>query len=362
MVTGDFLATAGRVLLLRRGRDGAPAVRAHPPGAAAHLPVVAAVPRAVRRGQPVSRRARRGARALQPRCARPPPTRRRAATRDLLDARAADPPRRASRWRRSPTASSASSRSAWRWPERRASSCSTSPPPGCRPRSGASWSALLAALPAAHGLRPDRARPRHRAARRRARDRDAQRPRAQGGHARPRSRTTPRSRRSTWGAPADVVATPRADSARARADPRRRGARRLLRPRARRAGRVAHARARRDRGGRPQRHGQDDAVQRDHGTGAGVRQRAARRRGDPRAAAQRDHRARRRLRAAGAPRLAVALRRRAPAARLARQPRPLDASSASTGRSRGWPSGSATAAPSCRAASSRCWRSRARCC
>ena len=44
--------------------------------------------------------------------------------------------------------------------------------------------------------------------------------------------------------------------------------RRPLRPRPRAAGCVAHARARRARGRRPQRHGQDHAVQRDHRPGA----------------------------------------------------------------------------------------------
>ena len=47
-----------------------------------------------------------------------------------------------------------------------------------------------------------------------------------------------------------------------------RQSRRLLRPRPRAAGRVAVARPRRARRGRPQRHGQDDALQRHHRPGA----------------------------------------------------------------------------------------------
>ena len=100
---------------------------------------------------------------------------------------------------------------------------------------------------------------------------------------------------------------------------RDRAARRLLRPRARAAGGLAHPGSRRARRRRPQRHGQDDAVQRHHRAWC---------------AASRQHPAhaarscsacrpiaitelRRRLRAAGPPRLAVAHRRRAPAARRA---------------------------------------------
>ena len=125
-------------------------------------------------------------------------TRRAQATDELLervrlDAVARAPGRRACR-----TASSASSRSAWRWPARRASSCSTSRPPACRRPSGASWSRSSTALPAAHRLRHHRARPRRRAARRRAGHHHAQRPGAQARHAAARSRTTPRCRRSTW--------------------------------------------------------------------------------------------------------------------------------------------------------------------
>ena len=55
------------------------------------------------------------------------------------------------------------------------------PAAGLSPAERRELVALLASLPRAHGLRADRARPRHRAARRRARDRDAQRPRAEAG-------------------------------------------------------------------------------------------------------------------------------------------------------------------------------------
>ena len=121
-ITGDFPPTAGRVYVLRRGHHRAAALRAHPPGVAAHLSVLAAVPR------PVSVRdnlflavARRHARPLLASCgraaaiasdaSRPP----RSAERVRLDA-----PRRPAGVRARRTASSASSKSAWRWPARRA--------------------------------------------------------------------------------------------------------------------------------------------------------------------------------------------------------------------------------------------------
>ena len=44
-------------------------------------------------------------------------------------------------------ASSASSRSRWRWPARRASSCSTSRPPACRRRSARELIEILTSLP-----------------------------------------------------------------------------------------------------------------------------------------------------------------------------------------------------------------------
>jgi branched-chain amino acid transport system ATP-binding protein len=79
---------------------------------------------------------------LRPRAAHPS----RVATADLLDASAS----RTSRTRTSPrsrTASSASSRSAWRSPARRGSSSSTSPPPASRPRERRELVLLLGALP-----------------------------------------------------------------------------------------------------------------------------------------------------------------------------------------------------------------------
>ena len=111
---------------------------------------------------------------------------------------------------------------------------------------------------------------------------------------------------------------------------------------------------------RPQRHGQDDALQRDHRAGAGAA--AACGSAASRSSACRPTRsraARHRLRAAGPARLALAQRRRdaAPggAATGAR-------SSASTRCSRAWPSARPMAARSSPAASSRCSRSAARCC
>ena len=66
-----------------------------------------------------------------------------------------------------------------------------------------------------HGLHHHRARPRRRAARGRAGHRDAQRPRAEARHARPRSRATPRCRRSTSAeAATDALVLPRAAGAR----------------------------------------------------------------------------------------------------------------------------------------------------
>ena len=171
-------------------------------------------------------------------------------------------------------------------------------------------------------------------------------PRAQARHARPRSRTTPRCRRSTWAEQAPL-------------DPRD--------PEPGRHYGRAHAL-------------QGVSLALDHGVLAvvgrngmgkttlcnaitglvrGHGQREARRRGDPRPGAERDHGEGRRLRAAGTAGVALAVGRRAPAPGSA--PRAHGRSSASTRRSRASPSARATAAPSCRAASSRCSRSRARC-
>ena len=124
--------------------------------------------------------------------------------------------------------------------------------------------------------------------------------------------------------------------------------------------RDGHRGRRRDR---PQRHGQDDALQRDHG------HRAAAARGlDPlrghgaaRQAVVQDRAGRDRLRPAGPAALPVALGRRAPAddprgARAAGAGRPRP----STSSSRASPSGSGSARRSSPAASSRCSRSAAR--
>ena len=113
-------------------------------------------------------------------------------------ARGASGPRRRHAWSaNSRMASSASSKSAWRWPARRASSCSTSRRRGCRRASAANW-CRSSALPVAYRLRHHRARPRCGAARGRERHRHAQRPHLQGGHARRRSRATPKCSASIW--------------------------------------------------------------------------------------------------------------------------------------------------------------------
>ena len=98
-------------------------------------------------------------------------------------------------------------------------------------------------------------------------------------------------------------------------DPDRREARRLLRPGARAAGGLPPPRSRGHGGGGQERHGQDDALQRDHGPRPRVGQRAARRRGDPGTAAPCHHQPGRGVRAAGPARVAVAHRGRAPAPR-----------------------------------------------
>ena len=115
---------------------------------------------------------------------------------------------------------------------------------------------------------------------------------------------------------------------------------------------------------RSQRHGQVDAVQHAHGPRHPERRHDPLRRRRPRRDATRtDRPARHRLRAPGPTAVPVADGRRAPA-----DARPQDTAAnggpprPSTTCSRASPSGDATAAPSCRAASSRCSRSRARCC
>ena len=125
-----------------------------------------------------------------------------------------------------------------------------------------------------------------------------------------------RCRRSTWGASTDGLVRRRRSRHGSRPVHRAggRGPRRLLRPCPRAAGREPVAGARRARHRRAQRHGQDHAVQRAHRAGAGARQRALRRRGDPGPGAQRDHAPRHRLRAAGPARVALALGRRDAAA------------------------------------------------
>ena len=249
-ITGDFPPTAGPRPLLRRGRHRAAALRAHPHGAAAHLPVVAAVPRPHGPRQPLPRRARRRARPLQLPAGRAPRTRRALATDDLLERVRLEPRRRQ---RRSPTLSHGQQRQ-----------LEIGMALAGAPR------LILFDEPAA-GLSPGRAARAGGAARRRCRahmgfvliehDLDialrvvervtvhAQRPRAQARHARARSRTTPRCRRSTWaeaGTDGLVLPPPRSTAGRGPIL-RGRAARRLLRPRPRAAGRLAHPRSRRAR-------------------------------------------------------------------------------------------------------------------
>ena len=236
------------------------------------------------------------------------------------------------------------------------------PAAGLSPAERARAGRAAARAAGAHELRPDRARPRHRAARGRARHRHAQRPRAEGRHARTRSRTTRRCRRSTWGAGTDglVRATSRDARQRRRRGPRWSSRLDVYYGRAHALQGVASTlRARRARHRRPQRHGQDDAVQRDHRlvpARGSVRWPARR---SSACAPQRDHAARHRLRAAGPARVAFADGRRdaAPGARGRRRDVERVYHVPAPGRAQ-----AATAAPSSPAASSRCWPSAARCC
>ena len=119
-ITGDFPPTAGRIHFFGEDITDAAAARAHPQGPAAHLPVLAAVSRPDGARQPLPRGARRRQRPLQL-----PGARARGARVDRRDQRPARAraPDRTSPTSASPTwrtASSASSRSAWRWPARRA--------------------------------------------------------------------------------------------------------------------------------------------------------------------------------------------------------------------------------------------------
>ena len=119
-ITGDFPPTAGRVRFFGEDVTAHAALRAHPHGHAAHLPVLAAVPRPHGAGQSFPRRARRRARALQLPAPAAAQHHARCRTDDLLERVRLDARGAISRCRRCRTASSASSRSAWRWPARRA--------------------------------------------------------------------------------------------------------------------------------------------------------------------------------------------------------------------------------------------------
>ena len=141
------------------------------------------------------------------------------------------------------------------------------------------------------------------------------------------------------------------------------GAQRLLRPQPCAARRRSDARARRAVARRPQRHGQDDAVQGDRRDCVPAASGSIRFMGEELIGRTPAEIARlglgyvpqgRRL----WPSLTVDEHLRLPPAGGRRDGR----SRASTTHFRGWPSGATTAATSSPAASSRCWRSRARCC
>ena len=160
-----------------------------------------------------------------------------------------------------------------------------------------------------------------------------------------------------------MARTARRRPPRLEADPASSGSAGLLRRVARAAGRVADARARRAVRRRPQRHGQDDALQHDRRPDRGALRRDPLRR--PRDLGAEPHEIVR----AGVgyvpqgrrlwPSLSVD-----ETLRLRRAPAPAampGRSNASIRRFRAWRSGATMAAASSRAASSRCWRSRARC-
>src|SRR5215831_8369673 len=101
-----------------------------------------------------------------------------------------------------------------------------------------------------------------------------------------RSKATPRSPRSTWAEAANELVLPPARRDRIGPGSAGRPAECLLWPRPRPAGRLLHPRPRHPRHRRPQRHGQDDAVQRHHRPGGRLRQHQARRCGERRFAAE----------------------------------------------------------------------------
>ncbi len=114
---------------------------------------------------------------------------------------------------------------------------------------------------------------------------------------------------------ADRSSRSRSSARRERGGPPGQGTERLLRALARAAGRGPHARSRGALGGRPQRHGQDHALQRHHGPGE-ILQRVdtLRRRGAHQPQARRHSAPRHRLRPTRAPAVAVADRGGAPPA------------------------------------------------
>ena len=132
-ITGDFPPTLGHDPLLRRGRDRLPALRAHPPRAcAAPIRFPRCSPASPSRTMSISPAAasRAGASRSSGRSAA---RRADAGGRAARAGGASDRRSRIARSPNSPTASSASSKSRWRSPARRASSCSTSRPPGLSP-------------------------------------------------------------------------------------------------------------------------------------------------------------------------------------------------------------------------------------
>ena len=196
-ITGDFPPTSRARAVLRRRHHRASAARTDPSRTASDLPVISAVSRTVGAGQPVSRGARRNARPLQPAAARALGSQR-GRGRDSCCGRSGSRPSATQ-----PVASL--SHGQQRQLEVGMALAGAprlilfdEPAAGLSPAERGELVALLRVAAAPSGIRPDRARPRHCAGRRRPRDRDAQRSHAQARHAARRSRTTPRCTPSTW--------------------------------------------------------------------------------------------------------------------------------------------------------------------
>ena len=249
-----------------------------------------------------------------------------------------------------PTAGSGCWRSRWRWRPSRKCCCSTSRPPACRRRKAATFSRRspslsgdLTLLFIEHDMHVvfRFATPHHRDGRRRASSPKARRPRSPPIRA---------CAKSIWGRAnmAEPLLTLHSVTRRLR---RRGGAARRL---------AGTAGARQPRRARPQRRRQVDAAAHHHGLHAIARR--------PRRLARPGYLAR--CRRIAAPRGGIGWvaqeREIFPSLTVeenltvAARPGRLDACDASSSCSRAWPSAAATWATSCPAASSRCWRSRAR--